>query len=157
LLTRLAVVGHEKCEELLEKERLKDPSDKGKKAAFMVEVSKLENKEKNWKSFVEGNTHSLDYLRNGMQGFYWRSQKDSLIKYIDLFFDNVKKIFLTKDRQYAEAFFSNLFPNLYITDETLQKGEKFLEQELSPLLKKDTLEALDEMKRSLKILKKFSS
>ncbi|HLD57730.1 MAG TPA: aminopeptidase N [archaeon] len=154
-IVRLAGLGHPETDGLIKKELERDPTDIGKKSAFEAEVAKIENKEKSWKMFVDGTGHSLDYLRTGMGGFYSKKQKEKLRAYIDLFFANIEKVFEKQERTYAKAFFGSLFPSLFVEKTLVEKGEALLKKDLHQVLKKDLLEALDETKRSLKILETF--
>ncbi len=157
-ITKLASFGHSEIDDLIKKELERDPTDIGKKSAFEADVAKLENKEKYWKVFVEGKEYSLDYLRTGMGGFYSKKQKEKLRHYVDLFFDGIEKIFEQHERQYAKTFFNSLFPALFVERETVLKGETIAKKKkLNQVLKKDLLEALDEMRRTLKILETFNS
>ncbi len=157
VLTRMAVIGHKDTLNILKKEKQADKSDKGQKAAITVEASLLDRKDIFWKIFLDGKK-SLDYTRNGMQGFYWRRQKKELEKYIGMFFDSIINIFKAKDRYYSQAFFNNLFPSMYVDDAIVKKTKKFLDDnpKMPKLLRKDFLESLDELERSLKILKTFN-
>ncbi len=157
IITTLESRGHELAGKMLEKEEKRDPSDRGKKSAFEARVSRLKDKQRHWDMFVEAKTHSLDYLREGMDGFYKRRQKERLSKYSNLFFKVIKNIFATKDRHYAVIFFNNLFPSMYVQKETLSQIESLLkDKNLQPLLRKELLKAQDEMKRTIKILRKFN-
>ncbi len=154
-ISRLAVCSHSDVDELIKKEVEKDPTDIGKKSAFEAEVAKIENKERVWKMFVEGKEQSLDYLRVGMGGFYSRKQKEKLRKYVDLFFGCIEQIFEKHERTYAKTFFNSLFPAIFVEKGIVEIGEKLATKGINQVLKKDLLEALDEMKRTLKIRETF--
>lgn len=156
ILSCLAARGYKEINKLLKEEMKKDPSDKGIKSASRVESSKIENKEKFWKMFLEGK-ESLDYIRSAMSGFYWRIQKEKLKPYIDKFFDSIIKIFQEKDRYYSSDFFEILYPHIIVEKEVKEKTENFLKNnpKVPLLLKKNMLESIDEMERALKILEKF--
>ncbi len=157
IITRLAVCGYTKIDELIKSEKERDPSDIGLKSAFEADVAKLENKEKSWNLFIGGEGHSLDYLRAGMPSFFTRKQRDKLRKYADLFFEKIENLFETKERVYCKDFFNSLFPAVFVEKEMVEKGETLLKKkDLHQLLRKELLEALDETKRSLKIRETFS-
>ncbi len=154
-IIRLSACGFNEIEKIIEKELKRDPSDKGRKSAFEAEVANIKNKDKNWKLFVAGKGHSLDYLRTGMGAFFWRRQKEDLRKYIDLFFENIEKVFEKQERVYSKAFYRSLFPSIYIEEQILEKGGKLLGKTIPPLLRKSVLESLDELKRTMKIRQTF--
>jgi len=157
ILRILAVVNHTNILALLKKEKAKDPSDKGNKSAITVEAALLKNKEKFWNVFIKGK-YSLDYNRAGMRGFYNRIQKPQMLKYSNLFFNNIIQVFEKKDRDSAKAYFDSLFPDLYISKDVIKKSKDFLKKNnkrIPQLLKKQMLENIDEMERGLKILVKY--
>ena len=157
IVARLHAVGHEESREFLEKEKRADKSDKGEKMAAIAEASDIKNKEKFWKMFVSGEGKSVDFLREAMSGFYWKNQKKELRKYIPLFFENVKDIFVGKDKYYAKAFFGSLFPLMYPEKEILEEAKFFLKNhgDSNKLLKKDVMEGIDDLERAIKILEKY--
>lgn len=157
IVIKCCVTDHEKANEFLEKEKLKDKSDNGQKMAAVAEASKLENKKKFWDLYVSGKGKSLDYIGTAMNGFYWRIQKEKLKDYIDLFFKDVENVFEKQDKYYAKNFFRSLFPSLYVGEEVLKKVKNYLEfnKKLHKLLRKNIEEGIDELERSLRILKKY--
>ena len=156
-INRLAVFGHPKTDELIKKELKKDNTDKGRKEAFAATVAKKEKKKEHWELFVKGEGQSLDYLRTGMSRFFSRKQKEGLRGFADSFFKEILGIFEKKNRKYAEDFFDNLFPSVYVEKIFLKKCQDFVEnnKKLPLLLKESMMESIDELQRSLKILKKF--
>ncbi len=157
-INRLAVFGHPKTDLLIENELKKDSSDKGQKEAFAAKVAKAEKKKEHWNLFVKGEGYSLDYLRTGMSRFFSRKQKEGLRKFSDSFFKEILEIFEKKNRKYAEDFFDNLFPSVYVEEGFLKKCKAFLgkNKKLPLLLKESMLESIDELERSLKIIEKYS-
>ena len=150
--------GYKDADKMLKAEEKGDKSDNGKKSAFEARVASVKDKKKYWKMFVEGKEYSLDYLREGMGGFYWISQKKELRAYQDLFFKEIRKIFSNKERQYAVTFFSRLYPSLFTEHKTLDDAQKILkEKDISEILKKALLQEVDEMERNLRIIDKYSS
>ncbi|MBI2044280.1 aminopeptidase N [Candidatus Pacearchaeota archaeon] len=158
IITRLNARSHEKADEFLEKERLVDKSARGEKMAAAAEASNIKNKRKFWEMFVNDTEKSVDFLRETMGGFYWKNQKKELKVYVPLFFENVKDIFLKRDKYYAKAFFGHLFPLVYAEEETLEKAKAFLKKhkDAPKLLRKDMQEGIDDLERALKVLNKYS-
>ena len=157
IIIRLEVLEFENADELLEKEKKKDKSDIGVKKAAIAEASKIENKEKFWKLYLSGEGKSLDYIMDAMAGFFWKTQKGELKKYVDLFFDEIINVFENHDKRYSNGFFGNLFPMLYPDNETLEKAKKTLERipKSEKLLIKDMKEGIDDLERVIRVLEKY--
>ncbi len=157
VIARVQAREHEKANEILEKEKSNDKSDRGQKNAAIAEASNLINKKRFWEIYVSGEGKSLDYIREAMRGFYWRIQKEGLEEYMDLFFTDVKKVFENCDKVYARAFFDNLFPMLYANENTLKKAIHCLNDSgnLNRLLKKYLEEHIDDLERIMRVLKKY--
>ncbi len=157
ILVVLAAKNYHEAEELIKKELKKDNSDKGRKSFAKAESSMLKHKEKYWNLFIKKNSHSLDYLKEAMSGFYWRTQKAKLEKYRHEFFSSVKNIFEEKDNHYSKAFFEFLFPNIFVNKNALKNSQKFIKNNPSihPLLKKYLAETNDELRRGIDILEKY--
>ena len=162
IIARLMAYGHPEAEHLFSKEKELDKNDLGQKKAFMVEASRPQStaKETCWKAFTEQSSHSTDYLRYGMKGFQWRTQKDLLTPYVDRFFEAVEKVYTKRDVHYTSAFGHDLFPHWHQTREMLHNIEAFLNEkgdrgsELPALLRKMLIEQADDLKRILPILEK---
>jgi len=162
IIARLMAFGHSEAEPLFSREKELDKSDLGQKKAFMVEASRPQStaKETCWKAFTEQSSHSTDYLRYGMKGFQWRTQKDLLAPYVDRFFEALEKVYTERDVHYSGAFGHALFPQWNQTLGMLEKIEKFLAEkgdngsELPALLRKLLIEQADDLKRILPILER---
>ena len=102
----------------------------------------------------ENQTHSTDYTRYGMGGFFWYSQKALLNPYVDKFFEDLKTIYETRDMHYSSAFGSALFPMVMDVEQTLKYTKDFLDKNsnLPKLCRKDLIENADHLERRLPIL-----
>ena len=162
IIARLIAWGHAESENLFSKEKEIDKSDLGMKKAFMVQASRPDSVEKEtcWQAFTEQSSHSTDFLRYGMQGFHWRTQKELLAPYVDRFFEAVEKVYTERDVHYAGAFGHLLFPAWQQTRDMLNTIETFLNKKgsegasLPALLRKQLIELADDLKRILPILEK---
>ncbi len=162
IIAHLMACGHAETETLFSREKELDKSDLGLKKAFMVEASRPQStpKETCWQAFTEQSSHSTDYLRYGMKGFHWRTQKDLLAPYVDRFFEALEKVYTERDVHYSEAFGHALFPQWNQTPGMLHKIETFLNEkgdrgsELPALLRKMLIEQADDLKRILPILER---
>ncbi|NEX15019.1 MAG: aminopeptidase N [Prosthecochloris sp.] len=162
IIARLMACGHAETEQLFSNEKDLDISDLGLKKAFMVQASRPDSAEKEtcWQAFTDQSSRSTDFLRYGMKGFHWRTQKDLLTPYIDRFFEAVEKVYTERDVHYAGAFGHDLFPHWRQTPDMLHKIETFVNEEgtngseLPALLRKQLIEQADDLKRILPILEK---
>ncbi len=162
IIARLMAFGHSEAENLFRNEQELDKSDLGQKKAFMVEASRPQSevKETCWKAFTEQSSRSTDYLRYGMKGFHWRTQKELLAPYVDRFFEALEKVYTDRDVHYSGAFGHALFPQWNQTPGMLHKINTFLNEkgdngsELPALLRKMLIEQADDLKRILPILEK---
>ncbi|ACF45703.1 aminopeptidase N [Prosthecochloris aestuarii DSM 271] len=162
IIARLMAYGHAEAETLFSNEKELDKSDLGLKKAFMVQASRPDSAEKEtcWQAFTEPSSRSTDFLRYGMNGFHWRTQKDILAPYVDRYFEAVEKVYTERDVHYTEAFGQLLFPHWDQTRKMLHTIEAFLDEkdkkgdEPPALLRKKLIEQADDLKRILPILEK---
>jgi len=162
IIAHLVALDHSEAEPLFSREKELDKSDLGQKKAFMVEASRPQSevKETCWKAFTEQSSRSTDYLRYGMKGFHWRTQKELLAPYVERFFDALEKVYTDRDVHYSGAFGHALFPQWNQTPDMLHKIETFLNEKsdngskLPALLRKMLIEQADDLKRILPILER---
>jgi len=78
-------------------------------------------------------------------------------KYRDLFFKEIKGVFEKCENHYAKAFSEILFPMIFADEETLEMAKECLKKngDSHKLLKKHLQEEIDNLERTLKILKKY--
>jgi len=164
IISILVSRGCEGAIERVDEELKRDKSDNGKRAASGCVISqpKEDVKEAAWKRFLEFDTKSgegsLHAVCAEMSGFGRSSKKELLIKYVDGYFHNAKKIATEKSLQFARAWLSSLFPSwLGDNEELLKRCEKLLEEctEDDKLLKKSLLQQMDDLKRSIKCKAKY--
>ncbi|MEZ0231111.1 MAG: aminopeptidase N, partial [Planctomycetota bacterium] len=154
LIAKLIAFERPGGEARLEKERARDPSDKGKKSAFQCEASRPSPDEKArlWAQFIEGPTEktSSDFLKNGMGRFHWAHQAKLLDPWVDKFFTEVTRVFEVKSPEYSKAFCLLLYPTYRAEQPVLDRSERLLEKTTNPTLKRMLREANDELLRSLR-------
>jgi len=160
IIARLTAYAYPKAEELYQQEKQADKGDLGRKKAYMVEASRPEASQKEgcWQAFTSERSLSTDFLRYGMNGFHWRTQKELLASYVERYFEVIETIYVERDGHFARAFGRSLFPAWNRTPEMLERIEQFLEEKekngatLPALLKKQLIEQADDLKRVLPIL-----
>ena len=157
IVTKLCSFDFQNAEELVQLELKNDPGDLGEKRAFSAKAAFPDLKVKSlyWDMFTnEKQTHSTDYMRYGMGGFFWYSQKALLNPYVDKFFQDLKTIYETRDMHYSSAFGSALFPMVMDVEQTLKHTKDFLDKNstLPKLCRKDLIENADHLERRLPIL-----
>eukprot|EP01124_Arcella_intermedia_P006315 TRINITY_DN1372_c0_g1_i1.p1 TRINITY_DN1372_c0_g1~~TRINITY_DN1372_c0_g1_i1.p1 ORF type:complete len:857 (+),score=169.94 TRINITY_DN1372_c0_g1_i1:33-2603(+) len=146
------------AEEALTAEREKDKSDTGDRAMLRAKssVPKAEVKKESWDRFIN-QTGGLSAHQQAadMSGFRWQHQEKLVEPYIDLFFNSVRTVFQSKDKEYPQAFFGNLFPSDAENPVILEKAKKLL-AELTPeekQLLRMLQEEIDDLERELKCKK----
>ena len=149
---------YKNIKELIKQEEVDDPSSLGMKNAYMAKISIPTTKSKSyyWNDFSKNqNNLSTDFIRAGMTGFLQNNQKDILKPYINLYFDNLKRIYETKDLHYSSAYGEILFPSIFDPAVILEKTETYIENtsDLPKLCLKQLIEHCDNLKRRIPILK----
>jgi hypothetical protein len=67
-------------------------------------------KEAAWKRYLDKKTElSVWQMEADMAGFQWRHQFDILSPYIDKFFAVIRNVFKEREKEFASAFFSEVF------------------------------------------------
>lgn len=155
IVTRLAVLGYAEAPSLMEREKLRDPSERGKLKAYLAWVSLPDSniKAKAWKQFIEAKKLPLNYLRAGMSGFFQKDQQALTRPYIKLYFAALSKLLETKEHHFVRAFAGGLFPGVYIDPDVLQQSEKLLQEndDFPYYLKRSLMEANDGLARALSV------
>jgi len=87
----------------------------------------LKLKKKAWERYVHNNDKlSLHDIAADMGGFYQRCQRELLHPYTDLYFQDIKSVFATKEREYAQQFAYSLFPDYPDDEHVYKKTEQLL-------------------------------
>jgi aminopeptidase N len=139
---------------LLEKEKERDRSDRGERAVRTAMTSQwnAKVKEEAWNRYLNKNQANLSVwqIEADMAGFMWRHQSDILTPYVDKFFAVVRSVFKEREKEFASAFFAQLFPFLPEDPTVLARTENLI-NELQPdeqVLLRFLKETLDDLKRA---------
>ena len=91
-----------------------DPSDVGIEAERFCKAASIDSEEERfrmWNSFLKQNSDdSLVLIKASMKGFVSGVPENEILKYSELFYKEVLKVFDETDREYAETFYENLSP-----------------------------------------------
>ncbi len=153
LVTKATAYGIEGAFERLEGELERDGSDRGRRAAEQIRVSRPDAalKAAAWTQFQQDTEASLQMLTAGMHGFWWKPQAQLLADYTDRFFAEIRSVFDQRDKEYASRYFSALYPGqMGPSDQVIERSEALLEELGDELvvLARPLREALDETKRA---------
>jgi aminopeptidase N len=87
-----------------------------------------------------------------MSGFHWVVQRELLEPYVERFFEQVTAIFEQRPKEFASAYFTNLFPNHRIDEQVLARSERLLAEVAgkNALLERMLREANDDLQRAIK-------
>ena len=104
-----------------------------------------------WDRFHTDNESSLHIIRAAMQGFFWVHQESIVTKYVDRYFEQVRIIFETRDKDFASAYFHSLYPSHSPSTDVVKKTQSLIST-LRPdetLLYRSLREAQDELERTI--------
>ncbi len=109
-------------------ERERDPSDRGQRNQLRADAAEpsAEVKTAAWERFTTEGYGSLALNSAAMSGFHWYPQKDLLAPYTERFFADVRPVFEGHTKEYASAFFHNLFPGYRVEQAVLDRSERLL-------------------------------
>ena len=79
-------------------------------------------------------------------------QAPLLDAYTDQYFDRLAEVFEQRDNEFAQRFFANLWPGYRVETAVLEKASRVLEAhgERLPTLRRQLLEAIDDLQRSMR-------
>ncbi len=136
----------------LEVEAERDPSDRGRRAAARARSSAPDAgvKAEEWERFTSDRESSLQMIAAGMSGFVWPHQRELLAPYVERFFDEVRDVFRSRDKDFAQAYFGALLPHSRPEDAVIERAEALLASlgDDEAVLRRTTLEALDDLRRA---------
>lgn len=143
------------AEARLAAERARDPSDRGQRAALRAEASRPspEAKAAVWDRVHGEGYGSLHLTSAAMSGFNWPFQRDLLEPYVEAFFARVPEIFETRVREFATAYFGNLFPGYRVEQAVLDRSTRLLAEvgDRLPVLARLLREANDDLARAIAV------
>ena len=147
--------GLEGAWERVERERERDRSDRGQRAYIRCEVSRPDEtvKASAWDQFGDEKGYgSLHLTAAAMGGFHWWVQSALLAPYTGRYFDRLAEVFEQRDNEFAQRFFTNLWPGYRVEETILQQANDVLRQhgDRLPTLRRQLLEAIDDLQRALR-------
>lgn len=152
-----AAVAHdlEGAQERVERERQRDRSDRGQRAYLRCEVSRpySDVKQDAWEKFHDEKGYgSLHLTGAAMSGFHWWVQSEILEPYVGRYFGALPGVFEQRDNEFAQRYFSNLFPGYRVEQSTLDQARAVLDEhgERLPTLRRQLLEAIDDLQRAIR-------
>jgi len=155
IVVRMVSWGLPGAEEVLEKEKERDKSDTGIRAALRAgtSVPKIEIKNEAWERFLNPQTKlSVHQSAAEMSGFRWVHQDSILVPFNEKFFSSLRSVFESRDKEFCNSFFYSLFPMDPENPEILKRSKEILAQ-LEPKekhLAKTLNEEIDDIERDLK-------
>jgi len=157
IIQKLVAWGFPEAQEYLKMAQLKDSSDDGVRALLTVSTSfpDINQKRAAWERFTNpsaGTQLSAHQTAAEMAGFRWPHQESLLAEFTEKFFQVVPTIFKTREKEYANSFFENLFPWEMENPKVLELSNQLLDS-LSPddkHLIKVLKEATNDISRALK-------
>jgi len=162
ILVKAMAWGLEGAKELLDAEREQDKSDVGDRAVLTAKTSVAEAQVKSqaWQRYLDKESKlSSHQLAADMGGFLWPHQKSLTSSFRDPFFESVRSVFKTRDREFAASFFSLLFPD-DIENPTILEKTKALLNQLEPdekHLRKEVKAKIDDIERAIKCRKMLTN
>jgi aminopeptidase N len=154
ILKVLATAGWADIDERLTAEKRRDPSDAGAREweQAMANRPNAAYKAALWNRFLTDTTSSIIHLRSAMDGFHEPGQEALTKPYAEKFFAVAPAIYRDRDINFAGTFAKRLFPPMS-SPAALAVAERFLQrQDLTPELRKLTLERIEAAKRRQQIL-----
>lgn len=112
MLRQLSAHGHPEAEERVRVEGERDPGERGRRAAFRAWVSRPDPavKAQAFERFLEDRETELDFIREGMRGFWWAHQEAVLAPFRARYFEMLPRIAKERERPWAKAFTQELYP-----------------------------------------------
>ncbi len=140
--------------EHLEAEKERDPSDRGQREYLQGKASEPspEVKETTLQQALGEGFGSLHLTISAMSGFNWTHQRELLEPYVGRYFASLPGIFRARQREFAMAYFRQLFPHYRVEQDTLERSEAVLPAagDESTLLQRMLREANDDLARAIR-------
>jgi aminopeptidase N len=155
LAIKAAAFGRDDAEARLDKERRRDPSDRGQRALIRAEVSRPDAavKAAAWER-IHGPGYGSDYrTRAALAGFQWVHQRHVLKPFRAPFYDHVAEVYATRDHAYAGAYARALVPDRWAEPTELQRIRDFAVglSDAQVLLRRQLDEIADDLDRDIRV------
>jgi aminopeptidase N len=146
--------GRPDAEERLAAERRRDESDRGHRAALRASTARPTpaTKSEAWEKFHGEGYGSLHLTSAAMGGFHWVVQRDLCAPYVERFFEQVPRVFEERTKEFASAYFGNLFPQYRVEEAMLHRSERLLAEVAgrNAMLERMLREANDDLQRAIR-------
>ncbi len=153
-ILRLFAHGHDRAASLLASEMERDPGERARTASLKCQAASPDPdvKERVFARFLEDREAPLDRLREAMKGFQWVHQGAVLERFASAYLEALPRISEERNRPFAKAFTSELFPWFPVTASTLAAARHLLESDavLLPSVRRGLLEASAELEEALR-------
>jgi aminopeptidase N len=141
-------------EERVQAERQRDESDRGQRAVLRAQASRptTASKAEAWAKFHGEGYGSLHLTAAAMSGFNWVVQRDLLEPYVEQFFERAPSIFEERTKEFASAYFNQLFPSQRVDQAIRDRSERLLSEVAgkNALLERMLRESNDDLQRAIK-------
>lgn len=155
IVSTLTRINAQEAPAIIAAEVKRDPSTKGKRTAeaAKVGISTADAKADFWRSL--DNTKDIPYstLREASGHFDNYDHPELVKKYVDPFFNRVRKLNWEENDNLVEIYFEHLFPQSICTNDLLQQSKKNLEasKTLTAIARRSWTEANDELTKCVSI------
>ena len=141
--------------ERVERERERDRSDRGQRAYLRCEISRADPavKQSAWDRFNDEEGYgSLHLTGAAMGGFHWWVQSALLNPYVERYFERLPEVFEHRDNEFAQRFFTNLWPGYRVEETILEQAHRILQAhgDRLPTLRRQLMEAIDDLQRAIR-------
>jgi aminopeptidase N len=157
ILLRLSAMGYADINVLLQKERQRDPGERGEKFVFSIRAAMPDpkTKEKIWQALLTDKNLPLTHVRAALDVFYQRSHMDLTRPYVKRYFDALSRLESEHTAFFARRFIQSAYPAMYVETDVLQLTDQALEnsKDKPHFYRRLLLEARDTMQRSIVIRK----
>jgi aminopeptidase N len=154
IVVRAVAYGRPDAEERLAAERRRDESDRGQRAALRASTARPTpaTKAEAWEKFHGEGYGSLHLTSAAMGGFHWVVQRDLCAPYVERFFEQVPRVFEERTKEFASAYFGNLFPQYRVEEAMLHRSERLLAEVAgrNAMLERMLREANDDLQRAIR-------
>ena len=140
-------------EDVIDAESERDPSDRGSRHAAAARAARpdAQAKARVWRIIVEDLTQPLALLEEMMAGFQQPGQEELLEPYGQRFFDVLQDVWERRDLPESLAFGRRMYPHLAISNETIERTDRYLVRESVPSpLRRLLAEGRDGVARALR-------
>ena len=150
-----SAAGRADATERIERESLRDRSDRGVRARITAEVARpdVAGKAAAWERITGDGFGSFQLTRAAMRGFQWPSQRELLEPFRDGFFTQLRTVFAEREYAFARAWLRFLYPGLWAEPSMVQRARSLL-TELGPdeaVLGRHLRETIDDQERMIRV------